>query len=200
MHLLGRRRIGQHYSKVRTFQTWQPSSLRGPIRFSTYPHETKHKSSSKYGPSATPPTKNPTLANSSLFVLFLGGIVWYSTLDSLKYKDREPHPFAALSKGLNAKEETSLHTTVPFRSLPDRKFNYKPLSPGQKTRLLILQPGNFEDELQCRLEHVEVLEDWDYVALSYFWGPPSSHTISCSGGTIPITHNLDAALRQLRLK
>jgi hypothetical protein len=198
MHWLGRLKNGQHHFKALTFQTRQPSSLRTSTQCSFSFRRTSSQSTSKYRSKATPSSKTHTLANTSFVVFLSASIVWYATIDTLKCDEQEPGPFITLSKGLDAQNGTSLHAAGTLRNPPDRKFRYTPLSPTEKTRLLILLPGNFKDDLQCLLEHVEVLENRDYVALSYFWGPPSGNTISCVGGTIPITHNLDAALRRLR--
>ncbi|KAH7354652.1 heterokaryon incompatibility protein-domain-containing protein [Rhexocercosporidium sp. MPI-PUGE-AT-0058] len=80
-------------------------------------------------------------------------------------------------------------------------FAYPRLSEREITRLVILEPGEPHDELRCRLKHIHSLQDHDYEALSYVWGEHSTeHMIqySTSGTQIPITANLDCALRQLR--
>lgn len=79
-------------------------------------------------------------------------------------------------------------------------FNYPRLSDGERTRILILEPGEFDDNLKGHLKHVRSLQDHDYEALSYVWGETSgTHMVSCSCMKIQITANLDAALRRLRL-
>jgi hypothetical protein len=79
-------------------------------------------------------------------------------------------------------------------------FTYRRLFEGEKTRILILEPGEFDDDLRGYLKHVRSLRDHDYEALSYVWGETSDkHMMSCSGMKIQITANLDAALRKLRL-
>lgn len=91
--------------------------------------------------------------------------------------------------------ETSI--TLPNGSLAS--FAYPHLSENEKTRILILEPGKFGDELKGSLKHVRSLQDHDYEALSYVWGETSgTHTMTCSGMEIQITANLDAALRALR--
>lgn len=78
-------------------------------------------------------------------------------------------------------------------------FIYSRLSSAEKTRLLILEPGELEDEILCRLKHVESLRDHDYEALSYFWGDDDrTCQVNCAGKSIKVTPNLDVALRQLR--
>jgi len=76
---------------------------------------------------------------------------------------------------------------------------YPRLSKDEKTRLLILKPGEPDDQLECHLKHVRSLQDHEYEALSYVWGETSTkHVMQCSGMKIHITANLDSALRQLR--
>ncbi|PVH78200.1 hypothetical protein DL98DRAFT_377834, partial [Cadophora sp. DSE1049] len=78
-------------------------------------------------------------------------------------------------------------------------LTYPRLSENERTRLIILEPGEPTDELRCHLKHICSLQDHDYEALSYAWGVESlEHTIQCSGMKIQITANLDDALRQLR--
>ncbi|KAF8858581.1 HET-domain-containing protein [Acephala macrosclerotiorum] len=76
---------------------------------------------------------------------------------------------------------------------------YPRLAKGQKTRLLFLEPGVHEDDLRCHLETVESLLKHRYQALSYVWGEEGGpHSIWCNQLKLPITANLDAALRRLR--
>ncbi|OCK74060.1 HET-domain-containing protein [Lepidopterella palustris CBS 459.81] len=82
---------------------------------------------------------------------------------------------------------------------PKDAFNYPRLSHDEKTRLIILEPGEPEDDLQCHIKHVHSLQDQEYEALSYAWSEESKeHSIVCSGRKLRLTANLDAALRQLR--
>jgi hypothetical protein len=78
-------------------------------------------------------------------------------------------------------------------------FIYPQLSEKEKTRLIILEPGKPDDDLKCHLKPVDVLQDYEYEALSYTWGEElEEYFIECSGSKINLTANLDAALRQLR--
>jgi hypothetical protein len=78
-------------------------------------------------------------------------------------------------------------------------FTYRRLSEGERTRILILEPGEFDDDLEGHIKHVRSLQDHDYEALSYVWGEtPGTHLMSCLDMKIQITANLDAALRRLR--
>jgi hypothetical protein len=78
-------------------------------------------------------------------------------------------------------------------------FTYPSFAKDAKTRLLILEPGSFEDGLKCRLTGVAHLKEHPYEALSYCWGEKPGRIIeSSSGKIIPITANLEAALRRMR--
>ncbi|KAE9374997.1 HET-domain-containing protein [Stipitochalara longipes BDJ] len=78
-------------------------------------------------------------------------------------------------------------------------FAYPSLTRGDKTRLLMLEPGSFNEELKCKLKSVDQLEEHKYEALSYFWGKrPGTITEVSSGQHIQITANCEAALRRLR--
>jgi hypothetical protein len=86
---------------------------------------------------------------------------------------------------------------IPF---PEQTpFVYPSLTQDNKTRLLMLEPGSFNDELKCKVEPVDRLEDHKYEALSYFWGKrPGTITELSAGKPIHITANCEAALRRLR--
>jgi hypothetical protein len=78
-------------------------------------------------------------------------------------------------------------------------FSYPSLINDNKTRLLILEPGSSDQELKCQLKGITHLEEYQYEALSYFWGKtPGTITESSSGHKIQITANLEAALRRIR--
>jgi hypothetical protein len=67
------------------------------------------------------------------------------------------------------------------------------------TRLLILEPGSFQEDLKCQLKCVTQFDEHQYEALSYFWGKaPGTIIESSSGKRIQITANCEAALRRIR--
>ena len=97
--------------------------------------------------------------------------------------------------------ECSNRITILKRKLPSSNitFTYPRLSEDEKTRLMILEPGEPDDKLECHLKHIHSLQDHEYEALSYVWGETSTnHVIQCLGMNIQITANLEGALRQLR--
>lgn len=87
-------------------------------------------------------------------------------------------------------------------------YVYEPLPPiaevGQTpsfTRLVCLNPGSSDQPLECTLSIVDLANSpLPYEALSYVWGTEKAENpIVCHGGAIPITLNLERALRDLRL-
>ncbi|TAQ90805.1 hypothetical protein B7494_g827 [Chlorociboria aeruginascens] len=66
-------------------------------------------------------------------------------------------------------------------------------------RLLDLQPGNFDDGIQCTLRIVSLDDLPSYEALSYVWGDPAAtQTISLDGNPFLVSSNLILALKQIR--
>jgi hypothetical protein len=106
--------------------------------------------------------------------------------------------------GRSLKIDQRMLDSEPSIALPNdalAPFTYRRLSEKEKTRLLVLEPGKFGDELKGKLKHVRSLQDHEYEALSYVWGDTSgTHTLECSGMGIRLTANLDAALRTLRFQ
>lgn len=80
---------------------------------------------------------------------------------------------------------------------------YTPLSDSGDIRLLVLQPGQRKDPIQCELKHVLRSEQPAYDALSYEWGPeeerPAMRTILLNQTQHPVRKNLGLALHALRL-
>jgi hypothetical protein len=80
------------------------------------------------------------------------------------------------------------------------KFMHSPLPTSKYSRVLVLHPGQVQDDLFCHLEsaHFESISD-DYIALSYVWGDPTvTHGIICDGMSLQVTQNVAEALRALR--
>jgi hypothetical protein len=66
-------------------------------------------------------------------------------------------------------------------------------------RLLELEPGNTQAQIECRLFKVAVSAEPDYEAISYVWGDPTiTETILCNNRAIEVTVSLAHALRRLR--
>lgn len=77
---------------------------------------------------------------------------------------------------------------------------YTPLPRGDATRYLVLEPGSGCEPLACAL-HMAQLDDFpEFEAISYVWGSPErTERIKCNGRDLPITINLHAVLRHIRL-
>ncbi|KAK5696269.1 hypothetical protein LTR17_024346 [Elasticomyces elasticus] len=84
-------------------------------------------------------------------------------------------------------------------------YHYEPLSSGNKTRLLTIEPALDQSEpIQCRLTQSSDPSNDDYQTLSYAWGPTYAdgshltHHVVCDGALIAVTANLHGALLQIR--
>ena len=78
---------------------------------------------------------------------------------------------------------------------------YRPLNYEKaEIRLLTLAPFSADTPtLECTLSYVPLSTAPRYVALSYHWGDPTiTHDIVVDDRTVPVTVNLDAALRRLQ--
>ncbi|KAH7409121.1 heterokaryon incompatibility protein-domain-containing protein [Cadophora sp. MPI-SDFR-AT-0126] len=128
----------------------------------------------------------------------MGFAVWFGDSNSLSNEAIQVvHSILVQERNI---ERSNRVTDLKKESPPSNGIlNYPRLSENEKTRLIILEPGEPTDELRCHLKPICSLYDHEYEALSYVWGEESSeHTIQCSGMKIQITANLDDALRQLR--
>jgi hypothetical protein len=154
-----------------------------------FPRATGHNSSSTTKGSAT----------ASLLVSLAGLLIWSAESNSRSNNERALGKHALLRDSPlgSSPRRTESGAINPPSSIA---FTYLRLSEGETTRILILEPGEFDDDLKGHLKHVRSLQDHDYEALSYVWGETSvTHTVSSSDMKIQITANLDAALRRLRL-
>lgn len=78
-------------------------------------------------------------------------------------------------------------------------LKYLPLTHPRHIRIICLEPAAFDDEISCRLTHVNLLGSPSYEALSYVWGNPNTiGSIFCDGTVVEVTVNLKAALKRLR--
>lgn len=76
---------------------------------------------------------------------------------------------------------------------------YEPLPEGGYIRVLVLQRGNYEDEIVCHLESQSYDSPRKYSAISYVWGDPSAiDQIQCNAHPVTITKSLADALRRFR--
>jgi hypothetical protein len=77
---------------------------------------------------------------------------------------------------------------------------YEPLPPGEFIRVLSLQPGEADEDIECSLEVVDIESSKEsYEAISYVWGDPNDTAdVQCNGRRVPITVSLADALRIFR--
>ena len=86
------------------------------------------------------------------------------------------------------------------RSVPPPLPVYHPLhSERNEIRLCSIQPGNWDDQLSCKLLIYSLDKPLEYRCLSYVWGDANDRVqISLNGQAFSITRNLWLALRRLR--
>lgn len=78
---------------------------------------------------------------------------------------------------------------------------HRPIISGSEIRVVILQPGTFGDPIVCQLEHIQLIPDSNYEAVSYVWGDATvTKPITLDGRVYPVTTNLYTGLQFLRFK
>ena len=77
-------------------------------------------------------------------------------------------------------------------------YQHDALESGQ-IRVLVLLPGDVNEDLWAYFETGNLEDRSNYKALSYAWGAPKfTHNLHLVGGNIAVTHTVDSALRRLR--
>lgn len=109
-----------------------------------------------------------------------------------------------------ARVESPSHKGIPYIYTPLPPVDITTTSTSRAkqllTRLLTIHKGEYEDDIEVDVEVVDLVEESsrpEYEALSYVWGSgakPSSVFVGEDKHTIPITTNLDEALRHLRYR
>jgi hypothetical protein len=85
--------------------------------------------------------------------------------------------------------------TAAVQSLPPYASTLK----AQEIRVVLLPPGQWDDEIACRLINSSLESPLEYEALSYVWAQePGYRCIRLNGSMHQITTNLFLALRRLR--
>jgi hypothetical protein len=78
-------------------------------------------------------------------------------------------------------------------------MKYAPLNSAKHEIRLLLAPGQFQEEITCRLIYTNLHIKPTFEALSYTWGTPENpKSIRLDGHQFPVTINLESALRHLR--
>ncbi len=123
------------------------------------------------------PIKNSAQA---LLLVGLAGCVLWSTepnsCSSNEGLEEDLAPIELLMKTEN-REHGSLVIENEEALVSKKLFVYSTLAQACTTRLLILEPGSFQEDLKCQLKSVTRLEEHQYEALSYFWGKGSGTII-----------------------
>ena len=79
------------------------------------------------------------------------------------------------------------------------QYTYQPLAYDDSVRILILEPGERQETMQCSLVPVRLSEKPEYEAISYVWGTDEpSHVIFIDGQKATIRTNLYSALLRFR--
>ena len=100
-------------------------------------------------------------------------------------------------------EKGELGDAAALLDKSQRDLGYRPLENARfETRfveLLDLGDDNAENPVRCHLIHQSLISPPDYAALSYCWGDTQDEVYIVLNDTrIPVSHNLECALRELR--
>lgn len=145
-------------------------------------------------------SRSATHRSSASATILLGFAAFVSAATCSTNHSREASGFGPLFSGaLRLGDQHLADSGQTYLAGSRPNFSYGRLLREEKTRILILEPGQLEAELRARWKHVTFLEDHEYVALSYIWGkePRISRNL-CPERGIQITPNLDAAFGGLR--
>jgi hypothetical protein len=93
---------------------------------------------------------------------------------------------------------TELDAITPIKT--HEEFKYEALHGKTPIRVLILEPGNWDSDIQCRLSNIDLsIPGQAYEAISYVWGDAAARKdILCNGFTFNITKSLYDALQVFR--
>ncbi|KAK4464742.1 heterokaryon incompatibility protein-domain-containing protein [Cladorrhinum samala] len=107
------------------------------------------------------------------------------------------------SSGNLQSSSSSAQTAGEIQHDQSTPWKYTDVTGKQGLRLLVVEPGAFDDAIHCRLVHVRTDTRLEYEAISYTWADESgdatkSKTISISGTPFAVTANCEAVLRRVR--
>lgn len=131
-------------------------------------------------------------------VLFIG----IDVFSQLKFDVPSPRDLT-IAREADLQQVTQTDTHVPTQSAALKACNgfYRPLIYREEIRLLVLEPGAFEDDFSFSLEHIKLGHDnVAYEALSYAWGTSkdAQSLPAVAGPCPPVNSNLLSSLRHLR--
>ena len=131
-------------------------------------------------------------------VLFIG----IEIFTQLKFDVPSPRDLT-MAREADLQQITQTVTHVPTQPAAQKACNgfYRPLIYKEDVRLLVLEPGAFEDDVSFILEHIKLGHDnVPYEALSYAWGTSKNAQSlpAVAGSCPPVSPNLLSALHHLR--
>lgn len=131
-------------------------------------------------------------------VLFIG----IDVFSQLKFDVPSPRDLT-IAREADLQQVTQTATHVPTQSAALKACNgfYRPLIYREEIRLLVLEPGAFDDDVSFSLEHIKLgYDNVAYEALSYAWGTSKdAKSLPVVAGPCPsVSPNLLSALRHLR--
>jgi hypothetical protein len=104
--------------------------------------------------------------------------------------------FGVVDADMEQLEDTTSWLQVPVQ---ESASVYRPLPNGHSIRILIVDAGSGESDLQTRLEVVDLDKDVGYEAMSYTWGDPEDQVpLRVGSQAVSVPRNLANALRRLR--
>ncbi|KAI1193673.1 heterokaryon incompatibility protein-domain-containing protein [Nemania serpens] len=153
-------------------------------------------------PPPRPPNRSPRQAITPAGYLYL--LVTFATIWELIYLFGY-EPLSERGVFDLAAQSTIFRVIGPKRVKPRSETKpaesslYQPISSKNEIRLLTLEPGQRDDDIQCTLSNVKLSWRTRFEALSYTWGDPKITTpIKLAGHEVEVTLNLHSALRDLR--
>ena len=93
----------------------------------------------------------------------------------------------------------ALPRSVPTQAATALASHYLPLPHKSCTRLVVLQPGRYDDKIRCSMKTIDLDAEPSYIALSYTWGSKGDEAeIFVDEYRVWIRRNLCEALRAMR--
>ncbi|KAF4457123.1 Heterokaryon incompatibility protein 6, OR allele [Fusarium austroafricanum] len=141
------------------------------------------------------PRPKPTFRNA--IWISVGVLAWGQVFASYVYEPlRDSGVFSEIAKS------TIFRAIPPKLCQPTEQLEdklYQPITRDNEIRLLVLEPGELGNELDCQLIHAELSWRTKFEALSYAWGDDTTvYRLKCSGRDIGVRANLHDALLDLR--
>jgi hypothetical protein len=122
------------------------------------------------------------------------------TLETARFEDVLHAQTESSERMASSRSDLRRSTDAQSHPLRNREvYVYASLTDLNNIRLLELESGPYFTSLQCRLVVSRLTGDRPYQALSYAWGETTkTHHVIIEGKRLPISANLDRALRRIR--